>query len=1135
MARTAIFLLLVSRGRTSVLAVLAALALVGVGIRYLAWSRFTYSLEGGALVTESGILNRTRKVVPVDRIQQVDLQRKLRHQLFGLAVVRVDTAGTGPDRRDHPRCRQQRRGRAAAGPALGSPGGGPGRGPGRRRCPGLGGPCPGADARSRRPLRNERWWPSAPGAWCSAASPGRSWRPCSPPASPSSGCWATSPPGCDARPPTRCPTAPSPACSPCWCSLLLALPVVLVLAAGTAVLTDGGFRLTRRGDDLHVRRGLLDQREATLPVHRVQVVRVHDNPLRRMLGLVSVTLQSAGGSGQVEKQDSRITIPVLAVAELDRLLAETLPGSPPLPPLKPAPGAARRRAWLRRVVPAARPGGGLGAAVGAGRALVALALVPLAALGGELAYRGLGLGDGRGARGGPAGRSGARDRGGAGGQGAEHPPGVLAAPAPLAPGHAARRRRRSGPHPVDHRRRRPTTWSPCGTGRPAPRPPSDDERAVRRRTAMGIAAEVHAVSPAERRRSWWGWGWEDEAASPPSAMPWAAPWPASASPPTTTTRRRPRRISRSEPPRITAPTALAAICADDPETRAAHTYGKAYRDVVRGLRGRSRRPARRRGPPRDRGRRRRPPRLVRRRAASRPSPTAAALGGRRRRGPRSATATPARCRSTSRAWTGCSRSTPRRRAARIQAGALGPALEDQLRPARLDAAPLPAVLRVLDPRRLDRHPRRAATSPPLYTHIDDLVESLRVVTPVRRQRVPPPAGLRRRAVARPPLARLGGALGDHHRGVGAAPGPAPLAARRPRCASPTWARGRRRGAGACRSPGLHARRTAACSTAAEARCLGVPATAAPLLVLGFESADHPVGAWIARAVELCRDHGGEVPDGVRPPTARPRRGAPRPAARARRGAWRSTPSSGRPTSATRWSALGLIVETFETACTWDALRRAPRRGDRGRRPSGDRRRAAPGIVTCRFTHVYPDGPAPYFTVYAQGRWGDQVAQWDEIEGGRLRGPRSPPAAPSPTTTPSAATTGPGTTASARSPSPAPSRAAKARPRPRRHPQPRRPPRPTPLTPPGALPALAGSAPACGVLPSNVRGAPPNVGRAAGCGALPSEVRGAVGRREHGGRGSARLRGCPPTARPSPPSPHPEVPSRSPPRWSTASR
>src|SRR5207248_5903920 len=33
-----------------------------------------------------------------------------------------------------------------------------------------------------------------------------------------------------------------------------------------------------------------------------------------------------------------------------------------------------------------------------------------------------------------------------------------------------------------------------------------------------------------------------------------------------------------------------------------------------------------------------------------------------------------------------------------------------------------------------------------------------------------------------------------------------------------------------------------------------------LLILGFESADHPVDAWMARAVELCEDHGGRVPE-----------------------------------------------------------------------------------------------------------------------------------------------------------------------------------------------------------------------------------------------------------------------------------
>jgi alkyldihydroxyacetonephosphate synthase len=38
-----------------------------------------------------------------------------------------------------------------------------------------------------------------------------------------------------------------------------------------------------------------------------------------------------------------------------------------------------------------------------------------------------------------------------------------------------------------------------------------------------------------------------------------------------------------------------------------------------------------------------------------------------------------------------------------------------------------------------------------------------------------------------------------------------------------------------------------------------------------------------------------------------------------------------------------------------------------------------GHVTCRFTHVYPDGPAPYFTVLAPARRGSELEQWDSIK------------------------------------------------------------------------------------------------------------------------------------------------------------
>ena len=40
---------------------------------------------------------------------------------------------------------------------------------------------------------------------------------------------------------------------------------------------------------------------------------------------------------------------------------------------------------------------------------------------------------------------------------------------------------------------------------------------------------------------------------------------------------------------------------------------------------------------------------------------------------------------------------------------------------------------------------------------------------------------------------------------------------------------------------------------------------------------------------------------------------------------------------------------------------------------------AEGIVTCRVTHAYPDGAAPYFTVLAPARRGEEVEQWDAIK------------------------------------------------------------------------------------------------------------------------------------------------------------
>jgi alkyldihydroxyacetonephosphate synthase len=145
-----------------------------------------------------------------------------------------------------------------------------------------------------------------------------------------------------------------------------------------------------------------------------------------------------------------------------------------------------------------------------------------------------------------------------------------------------------------------------------------------------------------------------------------------------------------------------------------------------------------------------------------------------------------------------------------------------------------------------------------------------------------------------------------------------------------------------------------------------------VLVLGFESADHPVTASLDRALELCRDHGGTLPE--------PPRHTDSAEAAARTSAadtWRSS-FLRMPYQRDALAAQGMIVETFETACTWDrfaALRAAVDTAAR----DALRQVGATGVVTCRFTHVYPDGPAPYFGIYAAGTWGRTVEQWDEIK------------------------------------------------------------------------------------------------------------------------------------------------------------
>lgn len=79
-----------------------ALAAVGIGVASLVWTwinwrRFTYEVTDSELVIERGLLNRTRRSIPLERIQDVGIEQGPLSRIFGLAEVRVETGGGDKD------------------------------------------------------------------------------------------------------------------------------------------------------------------------------------------------------------------------------------------------------------------------------------------------------------------------------------------------------------------------------------------------------------------------------------------------------------------------------------------------------------------------------------------------------------------------------------------------------------------------------------------------------------------------------------------------------------------------------------------------------------------------------------------------------------------------------------------------------------------------------------------------------------------------------------------------------------------------------------------------------------------------------------------------------------------------------
>lgn len=470
------------------------------------------------------------------------------------------------------------------------------------------------------------------------------------------------------------------------------------------------------------------------------------------------------------------------------------------------------------------------------------------------------------------------------------------------------------------------------------------------------------------RRSFWAWGLESDEPTPEQRLQAAERiskrYGVTVDPPPVPTIDRVNlRASRVQPP-----PALAAFSTTDPHDRAGHSYGKSYRDVVRAFRCEFPNP---------------PDFVAYPRTEAEVSATlewcsdnnvvAIPYGG-----GSSVVAGVEPPTDDSRPSVSIDLRELNQvlevdavsRAARIQGGTLGPHLEDQLRPHGFTLRHFPQSFEwsSLGGWIVTRSGGHYATN---HTHIDDFVESVRMLTPkgAWESRRLPGSG----AGPSPDRFVLGseGTLGivtEAWMRIQARPKYRASAG----MVFPTWGAGYEAARHVVQAKlwpaNLRLLDPGEASTAA-----GVDGTHA-LLIIAFESAEVPQGPFVHEAVRIARESGGEVDaSGIKVSDGSDeevgRQGAV--------GAWRNSFIRA-PYQRNLTAGMGTVGDTFETSITWD---RWPNfdRTVREKVTQALKDVCGGGTLTCRFTHVYTDGPAPYYSFQGMGKPGAELEMWAALK------------------------------------------------------------------------------------------------------------------------------------------------------------
>jgi putative membrane protein len=339
---------------------------------FLSWRATTYEVSGGAFHLRQGVIQKNERTIPLEHVQSVDTVQGIIQRLFGVVEVRVETAGGGASEPDASLSALDRGAAAAL----------------RREIEGFRREDVSEDEEETGPNVLRRLGTRE--LLVAGATSGQIGVALSLIAVVSQFFDNFFSEGFVQR--------LYEALAPRSVTAVLAVILIVgllawLLAIGGTILAYAGFTLSRDGDFLYIKRGLLERREATIPLARIQAVRIVEGVLRQPFGLAALHVASAGYGEDAGV--STTLFPLLPRKEAQKLLLDAAPEFAVAPALQRLPARSLRRYVFRATVPALL----LTAAAALSYFLAldsllgglpALLLIPLAAAYGWLRYRAAG-------------------------------------------------------------------------------------------------------------------------------------------------------------------------------------------------------------------------------------------------------------------------------------------------------------------------------------------------------------------------------------------------------------------------------------------------------------------------------------------------------------------------------------------------------------------------------------------------------------------------------------------------------------------------------------------------------------------------------------------------------------------------